>query len=302
MNLKTMNPVKWSSLTEKYSKSNPHSVNISDLVFFNSLANEQSFIVTRLPCGWNIKPNIDEKEQCLNNNSEESAVQMLNFKSLSRFDPLLQNPQSKIDHLFADTFRKTLESDGYLFRKDFIICNKTSRYQERPLIRMPCKDFNYERNFKSRIVPFFISNRQSDKNANLSSKPVTLTTQISFDRIERIENSCSNWQGPLSVAVYLTDTEVANLIQLMANNFSCLMSSSDLQMHLVFRNTSKYPTNLLRNVAMKFVETPYVFILDADFLSFGNIQSLTPDLFPESSSPSLVVIPAFEFTNSTEYV
>ena len=289
MNLRAVNQVKWLNLNEKFT---------NDQMFFNEFANQLGSIITRLPCDWNIIPNIDGQEQCLNNNS----VQILNFKDLSRFDPWFQNPQSKIDYLFADNYRKTLETNGYRFRQFSSYCYKSNSYSEKPIFRNECDDFKYEGKFQRRILPFFISNSRHYDNATVYSNPVTLTTQVSFDRIDRIEETCRHWQGPMSVAVYLTDAELINLLQLMANEFSCLLSAGEVQLHLVFKHTPKYPTNMLRNVAMKFVETPYVFIVDADFLPYGNLQSLSPDLFPEPSSPSLVVIPAFELIHSAEYV
>ena len=132
---------------------------------------------------------------------------------------------------------------------------------------------------KRRILPFFISGHNRSKNGNkqtnISISSVTLVTQISFDRISRIEEICHRWTGPLSVAVYLTDADLVPFIQLLKTEFPCVMKlSSEVQLHLVFRIGSMYPTNMLRNLAMKYVHTPYVFILDADFLPFEDFEPL----------------------------
>ena len=168
-----------------------------------------------------------------------------------------------------------------------------------------CIDYFSEVKFKRRVLPFFISNpyQYMDTETNSFNLPhsVTLVTQLSFDRISRINEICQRWQGPLAVAIYLSDAELVQFLHMMSDEFTCLSSSSlDVQLHLVFRhNISFYPINMLRNVAMKYVHTHYVFILDADFIPFGNFKTLPIDLITESHR-SAIVIPAFRISSSDE--
>ena len=68
--------------------------------------------------------------------------------------------------------------------------------------------------------------------------------------------------------------------------------------HLVFRVGPSYPPNHGRELAHRFVSTPYMFILDVDFVpSYGLYGCLKEKLETKSfgsMDKTSVVIPAFE--------
>ena len=304
MNLAQIRKSSWNDIIVNFYNDHQSFNRLTDSMFFNAVAgNEQEIILTKLPCGWNILPINEEYELCSARNSEAN-VQILNFKNNPRFEPLFAHPQSTVEHHFVNNFTKLLQADGYLFRKSFSNCTGFGENDNLSFKKQNsnCSDFEFEINFKHRVLPFFISNNVDEFN-NKTAPPnsVTLVTQISFERISRIDEHCQRWPGPISVALFLADDELVPLIQMLKDEFMCMSTSRRLQVHLVFRNTTMYPVNMLRNVAMKYVQTPYVFILDADFSPFGNFNFL-PLQIVHDSLPQAVVIPAFEMSNSNEYL
>lgn len=99
-----------------------------------------------------------------------------------------------------------------------------------------------------------------------SRSDITLATQMTVDRIYLLPHIARNWDGPVSVAVFLRDPAEEQRVQRL------LQSSADarrwVSVHIV-HNTSAmfdYPINVLRNVAWDHARTDYIFNVDADFV------------------------------------
>lgn len=86
-----------------------------------------------------------------------------------------------------------------------------------------------------------------------------------FVRLQMLEAICKHWEGPISLALYLSDAEAQQFLR-YAQGSEVLMSRSNVGYHIVYKEGQFYPVNLLRNVAMKQVNTPYMFLSDIDFL------------------------------------
>lgn len=97
------------------------------------------------------------------------------------------------------------------------------------------------------------------------STDVTLVAQLSMDRLQLLEAICKHWEGPISLALYLSDAEAQQFLR-YAQGSEVLMSRRNVAYHIVYKEGQFYPVNLLRNVAMKHVGTPYLFLSDIDFL------------------------------------
>ncbi len=80
-----------------------------------------------------------------------------------------------------------------------------------------------------------------------------------------LEAICKHWEGPISLALYLSDAEAQQFLR-YAQGSEVLMSRSNVGYHIVYKEGQFYPVNLLRNVAMRQVNTPYMFLSDIDFL------------------------------------
>ena len=295
----------WQEMISKHSNELQSEDYLSDAMFFNAIASYHPNVITTLDCARNIQLESIEYKRCFTNKSNESVL-VLNFNSWSKFGSVVEHCKSSVDHHIENLVTTTLDANGYSFREFKPKCRlpnfsrELTVFHENPFRNNSCSDFTYEANFKHRVLPFFKVDHAETEGSKTLPNSVSLVTQISFDRIFRIEEICQHWRGPLSVAVHLSDADLVHLVHLMIKEFTCLSSSVDSHLHLVFRKTSMYPVNMLRNVAMKYVQTPYVFILDADFYPFGNFEPLLIDTRPDPS-PLAVVIPAFELqSNSTE--
>lgn len=84
-------------------------------------------------------------------------------------------------------------------------------------------------------------------------------------RLQMLEAICKHWEGPISLALYLSDAEAQQFLR-YAQGSEVLMSRGNVGYHIVYKEGQFYPVNLLRNVAMQQVNTPYMFLSDIDFL------------------------------------
>lgn len=84
-------------------------------------------------------------------------------------------------------------------------------------------------------------------------------------RLQMLEAICKHWEGPISLALYLSDAEAQQFLR-YAQGSEVLMSRHNVGYHIVYKEGQFYPVNLLRNVAMKHISTPYMFLSDIDFL------------------------------------
>ncbi|XP_038636240.1 LARGE xylosyl- and glucuronyltransferase 1-like [Scyliorhinus canicula] len=84
-------------------------------------------------------------------------------------------------------------------------------------------------------------------------------------RLQMLEAICKHWEGPISLTLYLSDAEAQQFLR-YAQGSEVLMSRSNFGYHIVYKEGQFYPVNMLRNTAMKHVNTPYMFLSDIDFL------------------------------------
>lgn len=132
---------------------------------------------------------------------------------------------------------------------------------------------------------------------------VTLVAQLSMDRLQMIEPLCQHWNGPISLAIYVSDSEVEQLISYVGES-EILRDRRNIGYHIVYKDGNYYPINTLRNVALRQVTTPYVFLTDVDFLPMYNMydylkktigsMSSSMEISGVSSLKKALVIPAFE--------
>uniref|UniRef100_A0A803KE35 Xylosyl- and glucuronyltransferase LARGE2s n=1 Tax=Xenopus tropicalis TaxID=8364 RepID=A0A803KE35_XENTR len=125
---------------------------------------------------------------------------------------------------------------------------------------------------------------------------VTLVAQLSMDRLQMLEAICKHWEGPISLALYLSDAEAQQFLR-YAQGSEVLLNRRNVGYHIVYKEGQFYPVNLLRNVAMKHVSTPYMFLSDIDFLPmYGLYESLRKAVvqLDMKITKKALIIPAFE--------
>lgn len=156
-----------------------------------------------------------------------------------------------------------------------------------------CKDYMREIIDVFRTHTFYL---EYEYNPPKDTLDITLVTQLSIGRIQGFEGICSKWPGPISVAVYIADCDVRHFVTYLLDS-KVLSKRKNIGYHFVYEEGSLYPTNHLRNVALKQVQTTHVFLLDVDFIP-------QPDLYerlkrtlqnPKLTTGKLaLLVPAFE--------
>ena len=127
----------------------------------------------------------------------------------------------------------------------------------------------------------------------------TLVTQLSLDRLRTFNTLIKQWNGPISIAMYGTDADVAKF-SAFVSTFEVLFQRSNVIVHIVFKQGPFYPVNYLRNIALGAVRTQYVFLNDGDFIP---VKGLFNYLLDQNklimNKKTLLVVPAFETSKFT---
>ncbi|KAF2077483.1 hypothetical protein CYY_001182 [Polysphondylium violaceum] len=131
----------------------------------------------------------------------------------------------------------------------------------------------YIRDYDREIEPFF---KRASKSAYSQSSDITIVSQLDISRLDRLTECSKNWDGLISVAIYIKEeADVDKLKQLLRMpQHKSLAENTDI--HLVFKhfNDKPYPINYLRNVAIDYSRTDYVFVLDIDFVPSPNAHHI----------------------------
>lgn len=140
---------------------------------------------------------------------------------------------------------------------------------------------------------------------------VTLVAQLSMDRLQMLELICKHWDGPISLALYMSDAEAQQFLR-YAQDSEILMKRKNIGYHIVYKDGVSYgeknlpdyyssseilgeklynhfsliygyclwhlqyfqqfyPVNYLRNVAMNQSQTSHMFLTDIDFLPMNDL-------------------------------
>lgn len=142
-----------------------------------------------------------------------------------------------------------------------------------------------------RTIPFYTTSKYKR-----GKHDVTLITQVSVDRLFRVQNMAESWEGPISAAVYMkNDTLEMLIIDELVKTSNAVDQYVDF--HILFANKTRYPVNNLRNLALTKARTSFVMILDADFVTSKNMHEYLSEVGKRSNmleeSRLAYVIPAF---------
>ena len=137
---------------------------------------------------------------------------------------------------------------------------------------------------------------------------ITMTNQFSVEKLERFLSQVQRWNGPVSSAVYIRDSQ--DLLKLQSFILEHLEHLRQVSFHFYVDNTRSsslypYPNNVLRNIALDNIKTDYFLLMDVDLLTapentHNSITSLLKDdstLVDKLNKKTLFVLPAFEHPN-----
>lgn len=279
----------WRLMAEK-ELMNLLATSLADQDIINALIKQHDYLVHPLPCAWNVQLSD-------NTRSELCYTEVNDLKAVHWNSPYKLKVKNKHVEFFRNLYLTFLEYDGNLLRRELFGCeagkaNSTFQQELNNLDEEDaCYDFRRERVLMHRTHLYYLDYDYTPK-----PNDVTLVAQLSIDRLQMLESICKHWEGPISLALYISDGEAQQCLE-YALNSEVLTSRKNVGYHIVYKDGQFYPVNYLRNVALQQVQTEYVFLSDVDFLPmhglYGNLrkQVVNQDM---ANTKKALVVPAFE--------
>ncbi|XP_015792093.1 LARGE xylosyl- and glucuronyltransferase 1 [Tetranychus urticae] len=278
------------------------STSLADQDIFNTVIKQHPFLVYKLPCQWNVQlsDNSLSERLCY---TEAQDLKIIHWNS-----PKKLKVKNKHLEFFRNLYLTFLEYDGNLLRRELFGCPnltstvrpKTSNLANNQLSINSldeddsCYEFRRATITEYRTHLYYID---FDYEPSPEGNDVTLVAQLSMDRLQMVESLCKHWEGPISLSLYISDSEVQQFFGYIMDS-PVLRDRRNIGYHIVYREGDFYPINHLRNIALRQVKTPFVFLTDVDFLPmFGLYEYLKRSvaaLALESNDKKALVVPAFE--------
>ncbi|XP_041839510.1 LARGE xylosyl- and glucuronyltransferase 2 [Melanotaenia boesemani] len=270
------------------------STSLADQDIFNAFIKQNPVLVHQLPCFWNVQlSDHTRSEQCY---TEVSDLKVIHWNS-----PKKLRVKNKHVEFFRNLYLTFLEYDGNLLRRELFGCpsqaSPDSVQLQTALEELDeddqCYDFRRERLTVHRVHLYFL---QYDYTPTKDGADVTLVAQLSMDRLQMLEAICKHWEGPISLALYMSDAEAQQFLR-YAQASEVLKNRKNVGYHIVYKEGQFYPVNLVRNVALKNANTPYVFLTDVDFLPMYGLYDYlrkTVVQLDMAHNKKALVVPAFE--------
>ncbi|XP_078346641.1 xylosyl- and glucuronyltransferase LARGE1-like [Oculina patagonica] len=306
LDLFKLRQTKWTSLwrlTAEKELMNMLATSLADQDIFNAVIKSHPHLVLKLPCTWNVQ--LGDNTRSANCYKDVSELKVIHWNS-----PKKQLVKNKYEEFFRNLYLTFLEYDGNFLRRWIFPCdesdNTTSKVKEADPTRQQstdksagnlesedaCYEFKQEQDLMHRTHLYYLD---YDFSQVVEPSDVTLVVQLSIDRLQMIETICLHWEGPISLALYMSDSETQQFLSYVQSS-SELVKRKNVGYHIVFKEGQFYPVNYLRNIALEHVRTPFVFLNDIDFVPVpGAYNSLRQSLRTASNmNNKAFVVPAFE--------
>uniref|UniRef100_F1KY88 Glycosyltransferase-like protein n=2 Tax=Ascaris suum TaxID=6253 RepID=F1KY88_ASCSU len=292
MDLEKLRTMNWTLLWKEVAADNLKefgATQLADQDIINAVISRKPEIVYKLPCEWNLQMGYQSRQNLCPARISDLKIVHWNSPKKTR----TRNPYAVF---FRRHFQTFTQMDGNLLRTEMLRCSNELRSSElRSVYEYEesddgCGDLRHARNIKYRIQLFIRRYAHQSDDAD-----VTLTTQLSMDRFVLFESLLAFWTGPVSAAIYLSDSELTQLMQYLADT-KVFRNRTDIALHAVFKEGVHFPINYLRNVALNATNTPFVFLADVDFLPMPGLYELIRKRL-SSGLPlkgKAFVVPAFE--------
>ncbi|XP_033979941.1 LARGE xylosyl- and glucuronyltransferase 2 [Trematomus bernacchii] len=270
------------------------STSLADQDIFNAFIKQNPVLVHQLPCFWNVQlSDHTRSEQCY---TEVSDLKVIHWNS-----PKKLRVKNKHVEFFRNLYLTFLEYDGNLLRRELFGCPSQASPESVKLQAAledldeddQCYDFRRERLTVHRVHLYFL---QYEYSPTEDDTDITLVAQLSMDRLQMLEAICKHWEGPISLALYMSDAEAQQFLR-YAQASEVLKNRKNVGYHIVYKEGQFYPVNLVRNVALRNANTPYVFLTDVDFLPmYGLYEYLRRSVvqMDMAHTKKALVVPAFE--------
>uniref|UniRef100_V5I9H3 Glycosyltransferase-like protein n=2 Tax=Anoplophora glabripennis TaxID=217634 RepID=V5I9H3_ANOGL len=254
---------------------------LADQDIINAVLKENPEMLFEVPCYWNTQLSDRTLSQSC---YKQHVVKIIHWNSPKKY-----NVHNKDGDYFRNVASGFMEYNGNLLRKQLLFCNKAQAVATNHSEEL-CSEFHRLLSTSWRTLLFFREYKHS-----VSVNDVTFVAQLSYDRLQTIEELVKCWPGPISLTLYVSDPELEKSISFISSS-DILQQRSNVAYHAVFKDGDFYPINMLRNVGLRQVQTPYVFLADIDFLPNKNLyEMLIKHLFSMAFMENkALVVPAFE--------
>ncbi|KAK1891258.1 LARGE xylosyl- and glucuronyltransferase 2 [Dissostichus eleginoides] len=263
------------------------STSLADQDIFNAFIKQNPVLVHQLPCFWNVQLSDHTR-------SEQCYTEVIHWNS-----PKKLRVKNKHVEFFRNLYLTFLEYDGNLLRRELFGCPSQASPESLQAALEDldeddqCYDFRRERLTVHRVHLYFLQYEYSPAEDDTD---ITLVAQLSMDRLQMLEAICKHWEGPISLALYMSDAEAQQFLR-YAQASEVLKNRKNVGYHIVYKEGQFYPVNLVRNVALRNANTPYVFLTDVDFLPmYGLYEYLRRSVvqMDMAHTKKALVVPAFE--------
>jgi glycosyltransferase-like protein LARGE len=276
-------PGLWSSVAKKVALIYG-STRLGDQDIINAVLLQHTELLYQVPCYWNT--------QLSDHALSYSCYNKFRVKIVHWNSPKKVNVVNIDGDYFRSLYTTFLEFNGNLLRRQLHFCDDHDRYYEEPEFDV-CSEFHRAKTGQWRTLLFFREyQRQLDEN---DRNDVTFVAQLSYDRLQMVEELVKYWQGPISLTFYVTDPEFQQCYNFIENS-ELLQDRHNIAYHAVFKDGEYHPINILRNIGLRNVDTPYVFLADIDFLPMRGLYSVLRSHLAaiRNMKTKALIVPAFE--------
>lgn len=290
LDLRAMRRLQWRDLWTRVARATLRqhaATTLADQDIFNAVIKDRPGAHYVLPCFWNV--------QISDNTLSNYCFQhMEEFKIIHWNSPKKTQVASWHAEHFRPLYRAFEQYNGQLLRRGLLSCSGNLSQPAHPIDTMsdPCGDLRQKASTTYRTHPYFLQFSYHSDGAT----DTTLVAQLSLDRLHMLEPLAAVWSGPISLAVYATDSEANQLLSHIQTS-PILSARTNLGLHVVYKEGEFYPVNYLRNVALSHVCTATVFLTDIDFLPMQNLYSYIREavrVLGMAGGRRALVVPAFE--------
>ncbi|KAM3966037.1 xylosyl- and glucuronyltransferase LARGE1 [Aphomia sociella] len=261
---------------------------LADQDVINAVIKNNPSIVYNVSCQYNVQ--MSTKTLAKNCYGEDrSNVKIIHWNSPNKY-----NIRIRDSSYFRNIHQSYVNFDGNLLRKKLHRCSEAEVVTYKMNHSDLCLSFRSAQLVKLRTHVYYMEYSYPD----VDNFDVTLVVQLSIDRLQFLERLVKFWEGPLSAAIYLSDCDVTKLENFIRDWSDTLSTRTNIGYHLVFKHDSvHYPVNYLRNVALEHVNTPYVFLMDVDFVPMAGLYEHLRDsirIINPYPQKKCLVVAAFE--------
>ncbi|XP_018331817.1 LARGE xylosyl- and glucuronyltransferase 2 [Agrilus planipennis] len=284
--LSNIKSIGWKKIWKDVTKSTASfygATKLADQDVFNAVIKQYPQIVYEVPCEWNTQLS-DHTESYLCYSSKR--IKILHWNSPKKMNVV----GNKDGDYFRSIHKIFVELNGDLLRLQLHHCPDINQNVSE-ISQGVCYEFEKVQNEQWRTFLFFKEYQYVPL-----KNDVTFVTQLSYDRLQLVEELSKYWEGPISLTLYVTDVEFEECIKFISSS-EILKGRQNIAYHAVFKKGEYYPINELRNVGLEHVNTLYVFLADIDFIPasglYYRLVTYFKTIFKDMDKKALVV-PAFE--------